>query len=417
MSSPITLTAFEDRLFADLPEDELTAVLRSRGLPSRRTETWKWSDLRGALREAREPSGAYDGDDPQPILSTDGATILTLRNGRPEAPRGVEPKPILHEGEKIGVTYVVEDGLVLSFYDEGRAPEAAAPGSELAALAAAAPLISISVLPGFTHRIAIRRLSDGEGQHTDSIYLTVGEGASATLLETHEITGKPFVNSRTEIEVDAGATLRRYVAQPSAPEAVVVHTAELRLAEEEGERRAKVEQTILALGAHLARHETRAVQLGAGEMKADALYRLEEALHTDITSHLTFAGEGGQADQLVKGIAGGRSRGVFQGKFLVERGAQQTDAQMAHHALLLSKGAQINAKPELEIYADDVECAHGNTAGAIDPDALFYMRQRGVPEEEARGLLIEAFAAEVLDRIGEQAVRASFERLLTESVI
>ncbi|MEE4212183.1 MAG: hypothetical protein V2I43_23300, partial [Parvularcula sp.] len=105
--SPITLTAFEDRLFANLPRGELAEVLRSRGLPGRRTETWKWSDLRGALRDERTPSAAYVGDPALPF-GLEGATVLTLKNGQPQAPKGVEPKPIVKEGLKIGSTYVVE---------------------------------------------------------------------------------------------------------------------------------------------------------------------------------------------------------------------------------------------------------------------------------------------------------------------
>ncbi|NNU17680.1 hypothetical protein HK107_15215 [Parvularcula sp. ZS-1/3] len=409
--SPIPLTAFEDRLLAEVPDTDLAELLRSRGLPGRRTETWKWSDLRGALRDVRERSRVYASQAEAPI-SLGGATVLTLKNGIPQAPHGVEPKPVVKGGEKVGSTYVVEDGLVVSFYDHGRdAEDETLPGEELSALAALRPLMSVSVLPGFTHKIVLRRLSDGEGTHGDNVFVTVGEGARATLIETHEITGSPFVNSRTELELDAKSVCERYIVQPAAPGAVLVHSSVLRLDEAKDEETVKLKQMTLALGAQLARHETRLTHLGESEAKIDALYRLSDSLHTDITSHITFEGEDGVTDQLVKGIGDGRSRGVFQGKFLVQRGAQRTDAQMAHHALLLSKGAQINAKPELEIYADDVECAHGNTAGALDTDALFYMRQRGVPEDEAHSLLIDAFGGEVLDRVEDETVREQLAAL------
>jgi Fe-S cluster assembly protein SufD len=95
-------------------------------------------------------------------------------------------------------------------------------------------------------------------------------------------------------------------------------------------------------------------------------------------------------------------RGVYQGKFFVPRNVgQKTDADMQHNALLLEDGAEVFAKPELEIYADDVECAHGNTSGALDTNQMFYMRQRGIAEEEARALLTEAFIAEALEEAGE----------------
>jgi len=90
---------------------------------------------------------------------------------------------------------------------------------------------------------------------------------------------------------------------------------------------------------------------------------------------------------------------VFQGRIVVAHGADRTDARMGHHALVLSDRAEVDAKPELEIWADDVACAHGNTVGALDEDALFYIRSRGLPEPEARALLVEAFLGEVVDRI------------------
>jgi Fe-S cluster assembly protein SufD len=96
---------------------------------------------------------------------------------------------------------------------------------------------------------------------------------------------------------------------------------------------------------------------------------------------------------------------VFQGRIVVEPGADRTDARMGHHALLLNDGAEIDAKPELEIYADDVACAHGNTVGSLDEDALFYMGARGLPEAQARALLMEAFVGEVVDRIEHAAAR------------
>jgi Fe-S cluster assembly protein SufD len=117
------------------------------------------------------------------------------------------------------------------------------------------------------------------------------------------------------------------------------------------------------------------------------------------------AGLDGKTDQLTKGVVRDQARGVFQGRIVVAQGADKTEARMGHHALILSERAEVDAKPELEIYADDVACAHGNTVGALDEDALFYMRQRGIPEIEARAMLTEAFIGEVIDRIGHEGAR------------
>jgi Fe-S cluster assembly protein SufD len=109
--------------------------------------------------------------------------------------------------------------------------------------------------------------------------------------------------------------------------------------------------------------------------------------------------------QLAKGVVRDQARGVFQGRIVAAQGADRTDARMEHHALILGERAEVDAKPELEIYADDVACSHGNTEGALDEDAQFYARQRGIPPAEARALLIEAFLGEVTDRITYEPAR------------
>ena len=108
----------------------------------------------------------------------------------------------------------------------------------------------------------------------------------------------------------------------------------------------------------------------------------------------------------------GTSRGVFQGKILVRRDAQKTDGHQLNKALLLSRGAEIDSKPELEIYADDVKCSHGATAGEIDDDALFYLRSRGIDADQARGLLIDAFVGEAIEEIGHEPSRAAFRQVV-----
>src|SRR6202030_1334558 len=137
----------------------------------------------------------------------------------------------------------------------------------------------------------------------------------------------------------------------------------------------------------------------------DGLYLLADKRHADITAVVTHAGAGGTTDQLIKGVVRDQARGVFQGRIVVSPGADRTEARMGHHALVLSDRAEVDAKPELEIFADDVSCAHGNTVGALDEEALFYAQARGVPEPEARAMLTEAFVGEVVDRIEHEGAR------------
>ena len=124
-----------------------------------------------------------------------------------------------------------------------------------------------------------------------------------------------------------------------------------------------------------------------------------------MTSHIDLKHPDCTIRQSVKGVVTDQSRGVFQGKFHVHKDAQLTDAEMRHDALMLSDRAEVRAKPELEIYADDVACAHGNTIGALDESALFYMRQRGIPVAQARAMLTEAFLAEVFDELDDEDMR------------
>ena len=145
----------------------------------------------------------------------------------------------------------------------------------------------------------------------------------------------------------------------------------------------------------------------------DGLYVLKGDRHADLTSVVDHLGPDGQTSQLIKGVVHDTARGVFQGKIIVERGADGTDARMAHNALIASERGEIDARPELIIYADDVQCAHGNTVGTLDEGALFYMQQRGIPADEARALLTQAFLIEVIDRIEDEAAREVVSAWLT----
>jgi Fe-S cluster assembly protein SufD len=116
--------------------------------------------------------------------------------------------------------------------------------------------------------------------------------------------------------------------------------------------------------------------------------------------------------EIYKGILGGKARAVFNGKIIVRQDAQKTDAKQTNKVLLLSDGATINTKPQLEIFADDVKCTHGSTVGQLDEDAIFYLRSRGIGQEAARSLLTYAFASDVVERIKVDPVRKDLEELL-----
>jgi Fe-S cluster assembly protein SufD len=162
----------------------------------------------------------------------------------------------------------------------------------------------------------------------------------------------------------------------------------------------------LTLGGRLVRNQCDARIDGDGaEVELDAAYLIGGDSHVDTTTRIVHGAEHGTSRQTVKGVLDGHSRGVFQGKVLVEQGAQKTDGYQLSRALLLSRDAEVDVKPELEIYADDVKCSHGATTGRLDEDALFYLRARGIPAAEARALLVEAFVAEAIERVDDETVR------------
>lgn len=204
--------------------------------------------------------------------------------------------------------------------------------------------------------------------------------------------------------VSPGAMLTRVVVQGGA--GIPLSYAEVRLA-----TGARFRQFVLAEGGRLARIETHVDVEGEGaEVELNGVYLAGPGRHADLTSRITHHVANGKTSQLIKGAARAKGRGVFQGKILVARGAQKTDARQGHHALLLDEGAEVYAKPELEIYADDVSCAHGNTAGALSAEQLFYLRARGIPAPQARALLVEAFLGEAVSDWLPEAERAEIQQ-------
>jgi Fe-S cluster assembly protein SufD len=250
---------------------------------------------------------------------------------------------------------------------------------------------------------AVRFISDAHGtSHEARLRLLVPENAIATLLESYEGRGDGyFANTLLEITLEPGARLDRIVLADDPASAVSISTAEVRLAPG-----AAFSQTTLTSGAKLQRLETHVRHPGAeAAVRLDGVYVLDGSRHADLTTAVEHEGHTGTTTQLTKGAVLDTARGVFQGRITVREGADGTDARMGHHALILSDRAEVDAKPELEIWADDVSCAHGATVGSLDQDALFYARARGMDEPTAKALLTEAFLGEVLDRMEHEGAR------------
>lgn len=225
----------------------------------------------------------------------------------------------------------------------------------------------------------------GVGGH--ALEINVEETAQLSLVERWRGEGGALGAAQVNVRVASNASVTRTVVQSASKGAVLTSMARVSLDEN-----ASFKQVTLAEGAKLARMETHVSVEGTGaSVTLNAIYMSGADQHADLTSLITHSAADAETRQLIKGVAAIGGRGVFQGKIIVERAAQKTDARQYHHGMLLEAGAEIFAKPELLIHADDVQCAHGNTAGGLDETAKFYLRSRGVPEKQARAMLIEAF--------------------------
>jgi Fe-S cluster assembly protein SufD len=199
----------------------------------------------------------------------------------------------------------------------------------------------------------------------------------------------------TEIAVGANAHVRHVRRQQEGPAAFHIATSAVRL-----ERDASYRSVAVATGARISRYNLDVVQAGAGtRCQLDGLALIRDRQLADTHSFVDHAHPHGTSRQLHKCVAGGHAHAVFNGRILVRTGAQRTDSSQSSRNLLLSRRAHVDTKPQLEIFADDVKCAHGATVGQLEAEELFYLRSRGLAEGPARALLTYGFAAEVVDRI------------------
>jgi Fe-S cluster assembly protein SufD len=245
---------------------------------------------------------------------------------------------------------------------------------------------------------------DGTSAHPRHM-IRLEHGARLTLVERSEGEGCYLHNPVTEIHVADGATLTHVRIQTESPDAF--HLATIYTAVAAG---GTYDSFTLNIGGRIVRTEIHTALNGAGAVAhLNGAQLLTGSQHADFTSVVRHAAPKGTSRQTIKNVLAERSRGVFQGRIEVARGAQGTDGYQMNRALLLSPDAEIDTKPELEIFADDVKCSHGATVGELDADQLFYLRSRGIPDQEARSILVRAFLAEALDPVTNDMARGLLE--------
>jgi len=381
------------------------------GLPHRRVEEWKYTDLRALMRDAKplgappdatakaraRDAGALIGDiDARRLVFVDGAFVPALSDLK-DLSRGLTIRPLAQAlaqddpltGRYLGKVFATDDPAVAlntAFMGDGAV---------------------IHVAAGATVERPLHLVFAASGDKPAALFtrslVVIEKGARAMLIESHE-----------------GAAARDYQVNTALDLVVAddAHVDHIKLTRE-GEKALHMSSLMADVGAH-ARFNTFAFTIGAGVVRNQLFLRfrgegtvanirgaslLRGREHVDTTMVVEHASVGCQSREVFKTVLDDQSRGVFQGKIIVQPGAQRTDAKMASHALMLSQDAEADNKPELEIYADDVQCGHGATAGDLDADLLFYLKARGIPQTEAEALLIQAFVGDAIEGIEHAGLR------------
>lgn len=347
------------------------------GFPSRRSEGWRYLDLRGLEEKPRLPAAAE-------------TRLPDIR-----LPEGVWLGPIAKA--------VAERRDLLRRALEDEADDAFAALN--AAFFADGFVFDVGAGVMLDRPIEIVHAASGEGSLHTKTLINLAPGSRATLFETYAGDGAYWRNDVVDIRLGAGAALDRVVLVEEG--AGAVHIGDVRVTLGEG---ARFGAFALVLGGKTVRHELSVVMAGAGaRCRIDGAFVVGGADEANIVTTIDHRAPGGETRELVKGVAAGRGHGAFQGTIKVREGAQQTDAQQTSRNLIIGRRAVIDTKPELEILADDVKCAHGASVGDLDEASLFYLRARGIPEDQARRLLIEGFVREAVERVSDAGVR---ERLM-----
>ena len=380
------------------------------GFPSQKVEAWKYTGLSALATQRFTPVPASEARGINSVSDTKqlkGALTLVFESGRFRSDLSELGSPI--EGVDLtNLATVLNDTparLEAHLTAAAEHVEADAPfdGLNLAMMSDGAvieigeglvvePVIQILHLAG----------KPGAAHHVRHL-IRLEPGSRATIVESWAgaTDGASWTNAVTEIDIGYGAHLAYVKMQTEATGAFHLGRIKSRL-----HTNARLDGFVLSTGGRLARSEVMVEQAGEGaDATIDGIYIARDGQHLDQVTRIDHAVAKAKSNQLFKGVLGGKSRAAFQGNVIVRPDAQKTDARQANHTLLLSRQAEIDTKPELEIYADDVKCAHGATVGELDAAQLHYLKSRGISESEARALLIEAFVAEVAETLGDETVR------------
>lgn len=390
--------------------EEAFAGFEAKGLPHRRLESWRYTDLRTMLREARPLAGGAAATVAVKARLGElklGGLRLVLVDGA-FAPK-LSTLDVIPEGVSV---QSLADALVSPREDLTRILAGPSVGADDTGLMLNTALMRDGVFVEIAEGVELEQpvviISLASGEEERAVFhrsvVLAGKGAKGTIVEVSEASGTAAQQINGAIVFETG------------DESEIQH---IRLVTRQAAASVQVQSLLVTVGAH-AKFDSFALVANAGTLRQQHFVRyagehseiglrgvnlLRDSEHSDVTLIVDHEVPHGTSRELFKTIAGGEATGVFQGKVIVRQHAQKTDGSMKSNALLLNDGATMFNKPELEIFADDVVCGHGATVAQIDGDQLFYLMARGLPRPQAEALVLQAFAGEAAEFIADENLR------------
>ena len=383
------------------------------GLPSLRDESWRYTDLRSVAAQSFAPATcespvAANSAELSLVDAQQPAATLTMVNGCPllnanfPAIKGISINSIQE-------LYKSDSQALARFF------EIASEADQRWSLLNTALFIDglyLRITEPLSSPIVIRHVSTGDGAQAahPRIIIDLSGGASAVVIEHHIAQGdsSPLTNSNAHIALASNARLEHYRVFASGAGATHLDALDIHQSQD-----SQCRQFTIALGGGLVRSslQARLSQRGAS-LDSYSLLVGHQDRHVDCVNIVTHAAPDTRSSQTARAIAGDVSRVIFNSKVIVDPGANGSDSKQSCRGLLLSPGAEIDTRPQLEIHADEVKCAHGATTGRLDPDMLFYLLSRGLDRDTAQSLLVFAFLADVLTGMSVSSARSAIEGAL-----
>jgi Fe-S cluster assembly protein SufD len=379
-----------------LRRDDALELLKA-GLPTRRVEAWHYTDLRRLLA-VLPAAEAAPAKSVKPLLA--GASTIAVLNGASAA-----KMPSLD-----GVTFerleeMLRDGRFAPALALAGADDAI--GAMNAAFVADGVFVDVAADAAPAAPIELQNIQNG-GQTHVRFPVRVGDRAKVTIVERQTGVGGGLSTSISHLTVGEGAEVLWLILQERPEDAVHLGQFNAELGKD-----SRLTLFIMNAGGKLVRQEIKLATRGEGaDFQLRGVNLLSGDTHCDVTMVLDHLEPHTGSRELIRNVVTDRAHGVFQGRINVHQKAQKTDAKMACNTLLLSDDGEFSTKPELEIFADDVQCGHGATVTEIDRTHLFYLMARGIDEKTARGLLVKAFLAEVIEEMDDEPIVEALEKLL-----